>query len=199
MHYKISRILVDDFLSQAVTSKQKAIIYKSLAISMPTIESLSYLAERKKRELETETKQVIQMNALRIAKQGLISNSIDKIELKTEFPEVYEKTRERKIEKDIQEKILENQQAQLFEFKAYPVNLSETTEKPMHEIEEEHYVNDLSELLNIEYVSKRVYSRDLKAAKQYGSKIKNCEICGIDNITFHIHPRLWPFQAVEAS
>ncbi len=30
MHYKISRILVDDFLSQAVTSKQKAIIYEVL-------------------------------------------------------------------------------------------------------------------------------------------------------------------------
>lgn len=185
MNYKISYNMVDYLLSQAVTAKQKAIVYKSLARSLPTIESLSYLSEHIRKEIDVEIKQIIEMNGLRIAKNGLINNSIDKKELKNKFPEIYERTKERRIEQEIQEKIIEKKQAQLFEINL--VDLSDTPEKPMHDIEKENYINDLQESRNIEYISKRVYSRDIKTAKQYIEKIQNCEICGIDNIPFHVH------------
>ena len=187
MKYEISYSMINEFLSQAVTAKQKAIIYKSLALSIQTIESLFYLSERITKEIDAETKQIVEINALKIAKSGLIKNSIDKKELKAKFPEIYERTKERKIEKEIQEKMIEKQQAQLFEIKTDLADLSATPEKPMHVIEEENYINDLSELKNVEYISKRIYSRDLKLAKEYRKNIKECEICSLDNIALHVH------------
>jgi hypothetical protein len=185
--YSISCSLADEFLYHAVTVKQKALIYSSLALNKPTIETLSYLAKCTIKETDNETKKVIEKNSIRIAKTGLINVSIDKNELKKQFPEIYERTTEGRLDREIQEKLLEKQQTQLFEIKTDLIDLSETPEKSMSDIEEENYIIDLVESDRVEYISKRTYIRDLTVARKYRNKLTECEICAINNISLDIH------------
>jgi hypothetical protein len=185
--YSMSSNLADEFLSHAVTSKQKALIFCALASNQATMENLSYLSELAAKETDVKTRKVIETNAFRIAKNGLINASIDKNVLRTKFPHIYNKTTEGRIEREIQSKLVEKQQTQLFETSSDSADLSETPERPMSDIEEENYILDLIESDRVEYVSKRTYIRDLTVARKFRKTATECEICAIDNIALDIH------------
>ena len=67
----------------------------------------------------------------------------------------------------------------------------------MNEIEEENYINDMIEfnpVNSVEFVNKRVYTRDLSMIRQFKKGITECKICGMDNIPLDAH-HIIPLQS----
>ncbi len=134
----VSIDITKELLSQAVTAKQKSILYNAIAVSSPTIESLIHLDVLIKNEPDAETRSVILTNELKIVKSGLVNSLIDKNELRAQFPELYKKSSEGRIEQEIFEMQRKSQQPELFEKELNSVVFSETPEKSMAEIEEQN-------------------------------------------------------------
>jgi len=186
-NHPISISQIKTFLEHAVTIKQKSMIYNALAISCPSMDSLSYLQECSKYETDNDAKKSIEINSLKIAKIGLVESKISKDGLSEQFPEIYKKTKEGKIEKDILDKLREKQQAKLFDAQPAFPDYSETPEKSMSDIEEENYVNDLLEFAQVEFIQKRVHVRDLALVRLIKKGVDECKICGMNNIALDAH------------